>query len=231
MISLYSFESFTWASTNERRTPVFAPIPVLIKRPFVDTHTASIITDQSFDQLSAAIDDGRIAVAVNIAAATSGKRCVRILSSALAAYINQSPPPPIDSPAQLVDMFLAAFPALAPTISSTTFCAVLGCDSGQCVRLIREGSLKCANKLRRGPNGAGKIYRRSVIEFLVSRRIAAAPLSSAQLAAILDAAENANATSSATALKRSALALQRRFQPQGGPRQPINLVRSSGGHS
>jgi hypothetical protein len=155
----------------QRRARMYAPTPLLCRRHLLDLNAAASIADRLTEDISAAIERGAIQYAWNIATEAHGKLCVRVLVTSLAEYLSGQPARTTETPAQAAAVVANLFPALAETIRMDTFARVLGCTRPHVQKLVNSRVVELAHKSRGFRGDPTLIYRRSAIEFLMSRRI------------------------------------------------------------
>jgi hypothetical protein len=162
-------QNFQGANQRSRRV-AFTPIKFPIQRPFLSVYACCAIADLTYDQVLSLIDDGAIPVAFNIAQRQSTtKLCLRVLTSSLAEYLSgrRAAAPGPNFATELASLF----PALSATVRTPTLARILDCNEDHIARLVHDGCLRSATTLRRGAGGCGLIYRHSIIDFLLQRRI------------------------------------------------------------
>lgn len=152
--------------------PMHAPIPFQIRRPLLDVPTCSTITDRPTEEILDLIQSGRLRLAFDLAKPGARRRELRVLGRCLAEYMQNTRPAIPETPASVRGEIDEIFPALAENLKACTVLRLFNCSSDHVLHLAKKGLITVARPGRRGADGDLLIQRTSLVEFLVSRRVA-----------------------------------------------------------
>lgn len=151
----------------------FTPITLPIRRPLLPLQTVTVITGESHDDLLARVEDGSLRLVFNIATPGQNMRTLRVMASSVQDCMEgrRRTETPATVLAEIADIFPPISAAVVPEIDSVNLCRVFCCsahhvrhlEATHCIRLTRDGRI--------GRNGHANYCRRSVVEFLIKRRI------------------------------------------------------------
>ena len=160
-----------------------APITFAIGRPLLPLAAAATIANVHPREIVMAIQDGGIPYAFHIEPST-GQRDYRVYTPALKTYMDgQRPDPRLETPARLQQILGALFPApvvnglalrhfAGSLVAGTNLARVLSCSNHTIQRLITAGHLRAVRRSQfTGPGSSPRIYRDSIIQWLIKRRI------------------------------------------------------------
>jgi hypothetical protein len=149
--------------------------PISFKRPLVSLWTVLSVTDlKSEDDVLAAIDDGRLLFAFNIAGKTSKSRLVRVLAASLCNFVEGTRFPKMlfEEEWKHVERLIFPVPGLR-TMASKDIALAWNISGTHILSLCDEGLLRIAKGSPRhcGNGGSPQIEYQSAVQFLRDRRI------------------------------------------------------------
>jgi hypothetical protein len=155
----------------------------MIQRPLLPLTAAAAVANVHPREIVMAIQDGRIPYAFHIEPST-GQRDYRVYTPALKAYMDsQRPDPRLETAARLREILSALFPPpvvngitvphfAGSLVIGTNLARVLSCSHHTIQRLIAARHLRAVPRSQfTGPGSSPRIYRDSIIEWLIKRRI------------------------------------------------------------
>lgn len=160
------------AQTERLPAPMHAPIPFQIRRPLLDVPTCATITDRPTEEILRLIQSGQLRLAFDLARPGARRRELRVLGRCLAEFMQGTQPAGVETPASVRAEIDGIFPALADNLKACTVLRLFNCSSDHVLDLARKGLITVARPGRRGANGDLLLQRASLVEFLVSRRVA-----------------------------------------------------------
>lgn len=160
------------AQTERLNAPMYAPIPFQVRRPLLDVPTCATITDRPTEEILILIQSGRLRLAFDLARPGARRRELRVLGRCLAEYMQGTQPTVAETPASVRAEIDEIFPALADNLKACTVLRLLNCSSDHVLDLAKSGLITVARPGRRGAGGDLHLQRASLVEFLVSRRVA-----------------------------------------------------------
>ena len=148
--------------------------PLNFKRPLVSVWTVLSVTDfKTEDEVLAAIDDGRLLYAFNIAGKKATARLVRVLAASVANFVEGNPPAKISQAEEWQQVERLIFPTPAPSIPAKEIALAWNVSGTHILNLCDQKLLRLAKGTPRhcGPGGSPQVEYQSAVEFLRARRI------------------------------------------------------------
>jgi hypothetical protein len=163
---------------QRKRRPMFTPIDlhVTIRRPLLPVAVCCAFANQDREAVLNAITSGDLAYAFDIRSPDAGKPAIRVLATSLQNWIaGRRLPANTDTPASLLKIVSDLFPCHAaerePRVTTANMERILGTTHTHLFRLARLGLIKIARPPRIGRAGCALFDRRSVVQFLMQRRM------------------------------------------------------------
>jgi len=149
--------------------------PLSFKRPLLSVWTVLSVTDlKSEDDVLAAIDDGRLLFAFNIAGKTAKSRLVRVLAASLCNFVEGTrfPKMSFEDEWKHVERLIFPTPGLR-SMASKDIALAWNISGTHILNLCDEGLLRIAKGSPRhsGPYGSPQVEYQSAFQFLRDRRI------------------------------------------------------------
>jgi hypothetical protein len=140
----------------------------------VSLWTVLSVTDlKSEDEVLAAIDDGRILFAFNIAGKTAKSRLVRVLAASLCNFVEGTRFPKMSFEDEWKHVERLIFPVPAPTIPAKDAAIAWNCSTQHVIALCDQRLLRLAKGSPRhcGQGGSPQVEYQSAVQFLRARRV------------------------------------------------------------
>lgn len=149
--------------------------PISLKRPLVSVWTVLSVTDlKTEDEVLAAIGDGRLLWAFNIAGKKAKRALVRVLAVSVYKFVEGRQPPTISEEEQWkqVQRMIFPTPGLA-SIPAKDIVLAWNTSGTHILNLCDEGLLRLAKGTRRhsGKHGSPQVEYQSAVDFLRTRRV------------------------------------------------------------
>jgi hypothetical protein len=149
--------------------------PISLKRPLVSVWTVLSVTDfKTEDEVLAAIEDGRLIWAFNVAGKKARRAQVRVLASSVSHLVEGSRPPKMSEVDEWRQVERTIFPTPGlRSMPSKDVAFALNVSGTHVLNLCDQGLLRLAKGTDRhsGRHGSPQIEYPSVVEFLKSRRV------------------------------------------------------------
>ncbi len=153
---------------------VTATKPVYFTRPLVSVWTVLSVTDlKTEDEVLAAIEDGRLLWAFNIAGREAKSRLIRVLAASVSNFVEGNPPPQKSEAEEWADVVRTIYPTSAPSIPTKEIAQAWNISGTHILNLCDQKLLRLAKGTPRhsGPGGSPLVQYGSAVEFLKSRRV------------------------------------------------------------
>jgi hypothetical protein len=148
---------------------------ITFKRPLISVWTVLSVTDlKTEDEVLAAIDEGRLLWAFNIAGKESQSRLVRVLAESVSNLIEGNEPPKTSSEAEeWTHVQRLIFPVPAPTIPAKEIALAWNISGTHILNLCDQKLLRLAKGTPRHPGlgGSPHVEYQSAVDFLKKRRL------------------------------------------------------------
>lgn len=153
----------------------YTPIALQVRSPLLTLSTCVALSGESPAQLLLRVQDGSIRLAFDLRLPNTSARALRIASVSLAHYLEQGRGLRSETPTQVMqeisDLLPTVSPLVIPEIATGKLCQVFCCTHQHVLRLARQKCIRQTRAGHSGPTGAARYERRSVLEFLASRRV------------------------------------------------------------
>ena len=147
--------------------------PVMFTRPMLSVWAVLSVTRLASEyDVIAAVEDGRLRVAWNIAGSRAERKLLRVWAPSVSDFIQKvEPPAGVTTFEEFQGVIRSIFPRERPAISAGNVSRSLNCSGFHVSHLVRQGLLKVAQCGRaRRPGAPQMLDYPSVVAFLEQRR-------------------------------------------------------------
>ena len=125
------------------------------------------------DAVIAAIEEGKILWAFNLAGKEAKSRLVRVLAASVSDFIEGKEPPQMSEAAEWSHVVRLIFPTPAPSIAAKEIALAWSISATHTLNLVDDGLLRLAkgSPRRTGPGGSPLVDLQGAVEFLKKRRV------------------------------------------------------------
>ena len=148
----------------------FDPILLPIRRPLVSSESVSAILDRTAEEVAHLAESGDL-LAFNVSVKPDARRCLRISTASLDAYIKGIHRRSAEAPDQVRQQVASMFPLGSDTVRTASLARVLNVAPDHAMNLLKGDLLEVIHRSTGGQGNSSIVTRASCINFLLSRRI------------------------------------------------------------
>lgn len=148
----------------------FSPINLTFRRPLVSSESVSAILDRTAEEVVHLAESGDL-LAFNVSVKPDARRCLRISTDSLDAYIKGTHRRSAETPGQVRQQIAEMFPLASGSVRTATLARVLNICPRQARNLIKSDLLEVIHLSTGGQGNSSIVTRASCINFILSRRI------------------------------------------------------------